>query len=355
MQGSTANGPESYMDEPSKVDLSGEIQGYYSGMRPFWHPVAPSDLLSEGPVPVELLGQRLVLARFDGGCVALDDLCRHLGAQLSLGEVTPDGCALRCPYHGWSYNAQGKCVDIPARPGKEIPREARVRSYPVREAYGLVWVCLEGEPRYPIPEFPEYDDEAFSKGSIHTHGPWAASAPRITLATLDDTHFPWVHPGILGDPDHPEPPDHRCWHEAGQLVCAYEILEPASVGNKLDDDGSKFENISYLNHITPNTIKLRKESSAGTLVIWQAVSPISHDRTLIFRITARDYGVNPDDDAGYEEFSNLILEQDRPIVEGQRPWLLPPMSSRMMLYVRPADLPLIAYQKWLEELGIPQI
>jgi vanillate O-demethylase monooxygenase subunit len=42
------------------------------------------------------------------------------------------------------------------------------------------------------------------------------------------------------------------------------------------------------------------------------------------------------------------------VVESQRPWLLPPLSSRMMLYIRPADLPLVAYQRWLEELGIPQ-
>ena len=43
------------------------------------------------------------------------------------------------------------------------------------------------------------------------------------------------------------------------------------------------------------------------------------------------------------------------MVESQRPWLLPPLSSRLSLYVRPADLPLIAYQRWLEELGIPVI
>ena len=42
-------------------------------------------------------------------------------------------------------------------------------------------------------------------------------------------------------------------------------------------------------------------------------------------------------------------------VDQQRPWLLPPLSSRLMLYVRPADLPLIRFQKWMEELGIPEL
>jgi vanillate O-demethylase monooxygenase subunit len=51
---------------------------------------------------------------------------------------------------------------------------------------------------------------------------------------------------------------------------------------------------------------------------------------------------------------DTILEQDRPFVESQRPGLLPPLSPRMMLYVRPIGLPLVAFQTWLEELQIPQ-
>ena len=53
---------------------------------------------------------------------------------------------------------------------------------------------------------------------------------------------------------------------------------------------------------------------------------------------------------------NLIIKnQDRSIIEGQRPWLLPPLSAHLALYIRPNDLPLIEYQKWMEELGIPQL
>ena len=57
----------------------------------------------------------------------------------------------------------------------------------------------------------------------------------------------------------------------------------------------------------------------------------------------------------YLAFEDIIQAQDRPVVESQRPWLLPPLSSRLMLYVRPADLPLITYQKWMEAIGIPQV
>jgi vanillate O-demethylase monooxygenase subunit len=70
---------------------------------------------------------------------------------------------------------------------------------------------------------------------------------------------------------------------------------------------------------------------------------------------ARNFDLEHDHDESYLAFEDVIQSQDRSIVESQRPWLLPPLSSRLMLYVRPADLPLIAYQKWMEELGIPQV
>jgi len=339
------------------VGLGEVIGAYGAGLAPFWHPVLPSEGLRGGPVAVELLGRGLALARLDGEAVAFDDVCRHLGAALSLGEVV-GGCRLRCPYHGWSFDASGRCVDIPARRGTAIPREARVRTYPTREAYGLIWVCLDEEPRHEVPAFPEFEDESFRKGPLRTYGPWRASAPRIVMAALDDTHFPWVHPGILGDPDHPEPPDHRVFREGDYLVSTYEMLQPANPTVSTDGangaDAGGLVGVTYTNYVTPTSIRLVKESAAGTYVIWQVASPVAHDRSLIFSRQARTFDRDPGQDRMYEEKQDTILEQDRPIVESQRPWLLPPLSSRMMLYVRPADLPLVAYQKWLEELDIPQ-
>jgi phenylpropionate dioxygenase-like ring-hydroxylating dioxygenase large terminal subunit len=332
----------------------GIIERYYAGMEPFWHPVLPLEDLSDGPVAVELLGRGLVLSRLDGKVAAFDNVCRHLGAALSGGEVVGEGRYLRCPYHGWSYDGSGRCVDIPARRGAAIPREARVRSYHVREAYGLAWVCLADEPRYGPHAFPEFEDDEFHKGPLRTYGPWRASAPRIVMAALDDTHFPWVHPGILGDPEHPEPPDHRAYNEGDYLVSTYDMLQPANDTVSTNGGAGKMEKVTYTNYATPTGIRLFKESAAGAYVIWQVACPLDHDRSLIFSRQARSFDTDPARDPEYERLQDTILEQDRPIVEGQRPWLLPPLSSRMMLYVRPADLPLVAYQKWLEELHIPQ-
>ena len=339
------------MEGLSKAD--GVVRAYHAALEPFWHPVAPADSLVGGPVAVTLLGRGLALARLDGEAVAFDDVCRHLGAALSIGGVVGDGCFLRCRYHGWSYDKTGRCVDIPSRRGTAIPQEARVRTHPTREAYGLVWVCLDSEPRHEPHALPEFEDETFHKGPLRTYGPWRASAPRIVMAALDDTHFPWVHPGILGDREHPEPPDHEVYREGEYLVSTYDMMQPAN-DTVSSGDGDTLEKVTYTNHVTPTGIRLVKESAAGTYVVWQVACPIGPDRSVIFSRQVRDFDTDPARDPDYEELQDKILSQDKPIVESQRPWLLPPLSSRMMLYVRPADLPLVAFQKWLEELRVPQ-
>jgi vanillate O-demethylase monooxygenase subunit len=315
-------------------------------MARLWHPVLVSSRLVEGPVAAELLGRPLALWRVGGRAVCFDDICRHLGASLSLGTVTEG--RLRCAYHGWTYDPAGRCVDIPARRGAPIPRDARVRSYAVEERYGLVWVCLD-EPTGAVPAFPEAADPAYRLTAPREYPAWRASAPRIVMGALDDTHFPWVHPGILGDPAHPEPPDHHAELEGDALVAWYETDQPAREFGA----HAATEQVAYRNWATPSTIRLRKRSAVGTYVIFYAICPVAHDRSLVVLLTARDFDTDPAHDERYLSFEDGIQEQDRPVVESQRPWLLPPLSSRLSLYVRPADLPLIAYQRWLEGLGIP--
>ena len=330
------------------------INAYYTALESYWHPVASCESIAERPVGVELLGRPLVLVRLEGDLCCFDDVCRHLGTALSIGEVI-EGRALRCAYHGWTYDRAGRCVDIPARRGLPIPREAKVRAYQVQEAYGLAWVCVAETPGAGIPRFPEYDDPSFHKTPLRAYPAWRASAPRVVMGALDDTHFPWVHEGILGDRSHPEPPDHEVHREGEELVSTYTMLQPANASISGQDVSRELESVTYTNYVTPTTIRLTKVGPAGTYVIWHTASPLAFDRTLVFLHMARDFDLDPEHDQGYLDFEDVIQAQDRPIVESQRPWLLPPLNSRLLLYIRPADLPLIAFQKWLEDLGIPQI
>jgi vanillate O-demethylase monooxygenase subunit len=334
---------------------AGAIVAYYSALERYWHPVVTIESVAGQPIGVELLGRPLVLVRLEGVLSCFEDLCRHLGTALSIGEIVNDGCHLRCAYHGWTYDKTGRVVDIPARRDLPIPREARVRAYHVREAYGLAWICLAEHPATEIPRFPEYGDERFHKTPLRAYPPWRASAPRVVMGALDDTHFPWVHEGVLGDRSHPEPPDHKVFREGDELVSTYTMLQPANASISGQEADGELEPVTYTNYVTPTTIRLVKEGPAGTYVIWHTASPLAYDKTAVFLHMARDFDLDPEHDQGYLEFEDVIQSQDRPVVESQRPWLLPPLSSRLLLYIRPADLPLIAFQKWLEELGIPQI
>src|SRR5262245_25292710 len=84
-------------------------------LRRFWHPVAASAEIkkdSELPViPVKILGERLALFRCDDGSLGLvAERCPHRGAALSYGMTTEDGC-IRCPYHAWKFDKEGRCLD----------------------------------------------------------------------------------------------------------------------------------------------------------------------------------------------------------------------------------------------------
>ncbi|MGH7776517.1 MAG: Rieske 2Fe-2S domain-containing protein [Candidatus Dormibacterales bacterium] len=324
---------------------------YLAALEVHWHAVLRSQDVGDEPRAVTLLGRPLVVARINGLLACLDDTCRHLGAALALGEVVEGG--LRCRYHGWTYDESGRCVDIPARRGAAIPREARVASHPVHDRQGLIWVRLSAGPAPPPPSYPEWGAAGFRATPPRAYAPWAASAPRIVMAGLDDTHFAWVHPGLLGDPGHPEPPDHQVRREGGQLVSTYVHAQPAN--QSIGGAAGEMEEVTYTNRCTPTTIHLLKRGPAGSYAIFMAMCPHSATSTSVFLSTARDFDLDPSRDGHYLEFEDRIQAQDRAVVESQRPWLLPPLSSRLMLYVRPADLPLIAFQRWMEELGVPQV
>ena len=113
-----------------------------AAQRACWHPVAFAADVADRPVHADLLGEALVLWRgADRALRVMSDLCVHRGTALSLGWVAGD--ELVCPYHAWRYGADGRCVAIPQKEDPTaVPAKARVRSFLVRERYGLVWVAL---------------------------------------------------------------------------------------------------------------------------------------------------------------------------------------------------------------------
>ena len=117
----------------------------FKRLRETWQPVANADaLIPGGVIGYTLLETELVIARFANGTIlAADVACPHKGARLSAGCIQ-DG-QLTCPYHGWTFTADGKCQSIPSliEPSPEKLALAHLRSYPAQERYGFIWVKLD--------------------------------------------------------------------------------------------------------------------------------------------------------------------------------------------------------------------
>lgn len=168
----------------------------YQGLRDHWHAVAESTDLDNGPHAVRLLGEAYVVWRGpDGKVVAAPDRCPHREAPLSAGKVS-DGC-LVCPYHGWTFGSEGRCVSVPSSgEGRPVPPKAHLPAVHAEERYGLVFLCV-GEPKGTIFECRYENDPAFRR--INTGvDVWKTNALRMSDNFLDISHFPWVHTGTFG-------------------------------------------------------------------------------------------------------------------------------------------------------------
>ncbi len=307
-----------------------------------WHPVATMESLRERQIlGVRLLEEDIVLWRIDDQVLAWQDLCIHRGTRLSLGKVE-DG-ALVCPYHGWSYDVSGRCVHIPAHPDQIPPAKARVKPYHARVQYGLIWVCL-GEPSGDVPPFPEWEDPAFRKILC---GPYAvrASGPRIVENFLDIAHFPFVHEGILGDKAHPEISDYLAEITSeGVVAQGVRVYQPDPYGT------GKGDTVSYTyKALRPLTAYLLKEADGPRFSILLTITPHAATESTAWMWMTMNYGHDIPEEK-LRSWQDTIFSQDRPILESQRPELLP-LDLQAELHLR-SDRLAIAYRTWLNQLGL---
>lgn len=349
-----ASGAEGF--EPhgtAQLNLAGE-ERLYQQLKRFWHPVAFSAELTDTPHQATLFDTRLAVARLDGTAHVFNDICRHRGSALSLGRI--DGCRLRCAYHGWAYDKDGTVVDIPARPELNGKLVAQLPVYPTIEAAGLVWTCLSGEtPLFPPAEFPELHDPQYRIMRFPPYE-WNCSVARRLENYFDFSHFAHVHDGILGDRERPEIADYDVRRHGAELrITAGPFIEfTDNVKNSaVTYDGDTYEAWKRYRVYMPNAMKLN--SSAGVTedyVLFVVVAPVSRKRTRCFTFVARNYAY--DRDADFHDMQYLILGQDKPIVESQRPEELP-VDLTAEMHVRGADLGTVQYRRWLGRIADGEI
>jgi phenylpropionate dioxygenase-like ring-hydroxylating dioxygenase large terminal subunit len=171
-------------------------------LRSYWQPVALLDefdpardpRMAQRPVKaVRVLGQDLVLFRDARGAWGLlDRSCPHRGADLSFGRHEGDG--LRCPFHGWKFDAYGTCLETPAEPkGSKLCERVRQRSYPVLEKCGVLFGWFGPEGSAP-PSFPRFD--CFAAPGSHTFafkGLWHCNWLQAFEVGIDPAHPSFLH------------------------------------------------------------------------------------------------------------------------------------------------------------------
>jgi vanillate O-demethylase monooxygenase subunit len=330
----------------NELDASGEEQ-LYRALRRFWHPVAYAADVADRPIPVTLLDEQLVLGRLGGSIRCFKDLCVHRGTALSLGAIEND--ELRCAYHGWTYGPDGICTKIPARFGTNIPSRARLTGYLCEERDGLVWVCLADEPHFPLPTFSGSDREDVHVATIPAYD-WNCSATRRVENYVDFAHFPWLHDGILASRAHPEVPDHPVWREGPELRFEGVRSEPVSTNKPaIEGTDAPVQSRTGYRLFMPFTIWLHQIYDDGReFSLFMAASPVGRKKVRSFTFNARNYDLDGDD-AKYIAFQELIVSQDLPVAESQRPEELP-MDLSAELHIRGVDRISLEYRKWLVEL-----
>ncbi|MFA5709397.1 Rieske 2Fe-2S domain-containing protein [Mycolicibacterium sp.] len=317
-----------------------------SALAGFWHPIAAVDDITDQPKRFGLLDDYIVAYRDENGVAAFRDLCIHRGAALSLGWVRNG--TLVCPYHGWQYDRTGACVRIPSRPADAaIPSTARATAFQVRERYGLVWVAME-EPRDEIPRYPEdvYDLPSW-KSFFAYREVWNAAAARTVENFMDFSHFPYVHNGLLGTEENAEITPYTVEKLSNGLHYWLEQEEPSDLYGA---GGSQKVRYEYT-LVVPFTIHLKKiEIGTGReTILTQFTVPRTETTSELFVIIARNHS-HDEPDSKFGDFTTTIMEQDRRIVESQRPEKLPE-SLREELHIKVPDAASLLYRQRLASLA----
>jgi phenylpropionate dioxygenase-like ring-hydroxylating dioxygenase large terminal subunit len=318
-------------------------------LKNFWYAVEFSQLVGSKPVKVTLMNVDYVLYRDPKGqVVALEDKCAHRGAALSGGWV--EGNCIRCPYHGWSYNPEGRCESIPAdQPGTVIPKRAQVNSLPVEEKLGFVWLFvgdLPAEQRPPIPDLPEYGDPKWRL--VSGEYTWDAHYTRVLESGLDSSHAPFVHRAFFNNRNDAEVPPYEVEMDEWSASALTISKPPSRVGLlkfivKRDRPFSSAKLTVHLPNI--NRIHLDFNFRGYQYIYFASNIPVNEKLTLTKWIGLRNF--LPQAWADWNSRKNTVDThlEDKDVVESQIPSVVP-LSGELLIT---SDSLQLAYRKLLRK------
>jgi phthalate 4,5-dioxygenase oxygenase subunit len=167
--------------------------------RRYWLPVLLAEELPENDCPqvrVKILSERLIAFRDSEGRYGLiDEFCAHRGVSLWFGRV--EECGIRCAYHGWKYDVNGQCLEVPSAPdNNNFARNVKLTSYPLVKVGDILWTYL-GDPENQ-PPLPEFEFALVPPEQTYTSKRWQESNWLQALeGGIDSSHVSWLHSGGL--------------------------------------------------------------------------------------------------------------------------------------------------------------
>ncbi len=174
-------------------------------MRRYWIPALLAWELPEPdcpPVRVKLLGEDLVAFRDTEGRIGLlDEFCPHRRVSLYFGRN--EECGLRCVYHGWKFDAEGRCIDMMNEPAElDFKQKIRTTAYPTVEVGGIIWAYMGlAALQPPLPQF------AWTQApETHRHVTKVIQECNWLQALeggIDTSHAPILHRGLSADSTQP--------------------------------------------------------------------------------------------------------------------------------------------------------
>jgi len=219
-------------------------------LRRYWHPIAVAAELKDNPVKrVRVLGEDLVLfcgANGRYGLVA--ERCSHRGASLAYGKIEGDN--IRCPYHGWLYDREGRCLEQPAEPGGSTYKN-RINhpAYTVGKLAGLLFGYMG--PR-PAPLLPQWDVLVRNDGSrgIRVKPQLDCNWLQPMENSVDPSHTFYLHGGRTGSLAYGEKKIERLEYE----IFDYGIMKKRFVSN-----GKSLELVNAHPLVFPNILRNHRE------------------------------------------------------------------------------------------------
>lgn len=299
-----------------------------------WTAVCLSDRVRRNrPLSLTIAGERLVLFRGeDGSPHALVDRCPHRGVALSLGSVK-DG-VITCPFHGWQFNASGRCLHVPWNPDAKLDLLSAM-GLTVQEAGGIIWLYTGKEPKADLKEpaiLLRSDVRVTAQSFL-----WQVHWTRVMENMLDAPHLPFVHAKTIGK--------HLQSRSASNMEM---VWTPTGYGADITTLRPGEPPKTNLRFHFPNAMEMVIDPRGKIFRLLAVCTPARPGETQLTIYTLRSFAKARILDGLFARMNARIAAEDKAIVESSQPPEVPPANEEQSVA---SDAPTLAFRKiWFSQI-----